>query len=372
VSDRGRVKMLDLQRQLRPMLAELERTASDVIGSGWFLLGRRTKELEESFAGWLGTTAAVACANGTDAITLSLLALGIGEGDGVVTVPNTAFATACAITKAGARPVFVDIDRGTWLIDIEAAAGAAREGIKAVVSVHLYGHAVDIPKLQGRLPDGVAVVEDCAQAHGTAIGGLKAGTFADIAAFSFYPSKNLCALGDAGMVVSDSGDLAERVRQLRFYGQDGRDNHVETGMNSRIDEMQAALLSVELNYLDGWIGRRREIARIYSEELDADVFKKPVILDGSDPSYHLYVVKVERRDELRDFLDRAGIDTGVHYPVPIHLQPAYASLGYSRGDFPNAEQLAGGIVSLPVSPHLDDGEVDRVVAACGEYARAGG
>lgn len=372
MNDDGRVRLLDLGRQFKPLREDFERTAAEVITSGWYLFGERTKRFEGAFAEWLGTGHAVACANGTDAITLALWSLGIGPGDTVATVPNTAFPTACAITLTGATPVFVDINPDTWLIDVEGAAGTVGESTRAVIPVHLYGHVVDIPALREALPRAVRIIEDCAQGHGATLNGRLVGTFSDIAAFSFYPSKNLCALGDAGAVATDSENYAERARQLRFYGQEGRDHHTEVGFNSRIDEMQAAFLTIELEYIDRWVDRRRQIADRYDAELDRGAIRRPAITEGSHPSYHLYVVRVDDRTTFRRLLDEAGIDTGIHYPVPIPYQPAYRHLGYARGDFPHSEALAGEIVSLPVAPHLSDAEVERIIAACHTYARAGG
>jgi dTDP-4-amino-4,6-dideoxygalactose transaminase len=368
----NRIKLVDLSRQLKPLMHDLEAAASRVIRSGWFLFGRETERFEKAFASWLGIEYVIGCANGTDAITLALEGLGIGEGDKVITVPSTAFPTACAITRAGAIPVFVDIDSETWLMDISKAAGAVDESVKAIVPVHLYGHVSDVPSLRKAIPESVCIIEDCAQAHGATLDGKHVGSFSSIAAFSFYPTKNLCALGDAGAVATASERSAERVRALRFYGQEKRDHHTSVGMNSRIDEIQAALLALELDYLDAWVSRRREIASRYQSQLDPQIYRKPSILQGSNPSYHLYVVMVEERDAFRRFLDSEGIDTGVHYPVPIPHQPAYGSLDYSRGDFPHAELLADRIVSLPVAPHLTDSEVDRVIAACDRFAKTGG
>lgn len=364
--------MVDLARQLHPIREGLEKAAVDVIRSGRFLFGEHNESFETSFKQWLGIDNAVTCANGTDALTLAVCALGIGEEDKVITVPNTAFATACAITRSGATPVFVDIDPETWLLDINQATDAIDNDTKVILPVHLYGYVCDILKIYENIPAGIHVVEDCAQAHGAELNGKKVGTFGDIGAFSFYPSKNMCALGDAGMVVTNNTNYADRMRQFRFYGQESRDHHIETGMNSRMDEIQAAFLLLELEHVDQWVNRRREIAIQYNDGLDPDTFKRPVSAEGSNPSYHLYVVTVDDREEFRRVLASDGIDTGVHYPVPIHLQPAYSYLGYARGDLPNAEALADHIVSLPVGPHLDDSEVERVLNSCRRYARAGG
>ena len=372
MNEKNMIRMVDLGRQLQPIMSRLENAAVDVIRSGRYLFGKQNESFELAFKQWLGIENAVTCANGTDALTLALGALDIGEEDKVITIPNTAFATACAITRSGATPVFVDIDPLTWLLDINHAIDAIDSCTKAIIPVHLFGNVCDIPNMNDLIPARIHIVEDCAQAHGAELNRKKVGTFGDIGAFSFYPSKNMCALGDAGIVVTNNKNYADRMRQFRFYGQKSRDHHIETGMNSRMDEIQAAFLLLELEYVDKWVKRRREIAIQYNDGLDPDTFKRPMSADGFNPSYHLYVVTVDDREEFRRVLASDGIDTGIHYPVPISLQPAYSYLGYARGDFPNAEALADHIVSLPVGPHLNDSEVERVLNSCRRYACAGG
>lgn len=372
MNDEGRVRLLDLARQLAPLREDLERAASEVIRSGWYLFGEHTDAFEREFAKWLGIEHVVSCASGTDAITLALGSLGAGERGTVITAPNTAFPTACAITRTGADPAFVDIDPDTWLIDIMKAVDAVDESTVAIVPVHLYGYVADLPALRRATPDHVSIVEDCAQAHGATLNGRKVGTLSDVAAFSFYPSKNLCALGDAGAVATSDEEYAGRARRLRIYGQDRRDHHLDIGFNSRIDEIQAAFLTVELAYIERWLERRREIAAVYDTELDRRIFRRPSAIDNSRPSFHLYVVRVDERNSFQRTLDGRGIDTGIHYPIPIPYQPAYRRLGYARGDFPHAEALAEEIVSLPIGPHLREAEIERVIGACREYAQAGG
>ncbi len=363
------VKLLDLKKQFAPLRKEMIKVAAEVIDSGWYLLGNRTDVFEADFAKWLGSNHAASCANGTDALTLALWAMGIGDGDEVITVPNTAFPTACSISRCGARPVFVDIDPQTWLIDIEQVAAAVTARTKAVIPVHLYGQVVDIPKLRSLLPEQVRILEDCAQAHGATLHGCKVGNMGDIASFSFYPSKNLGALGDGGLVVTDDIRLDTAVRQLRFYGQKSRDLHVHTGMNSRLDEIQAAFLSLELDYLDEWLALRRGNAERYGKSLVSKGFVFPQSVEGSDPAYHLFVMQVPDRSHFQEYLAGRGVQTGVHYPVPIPFQPAYSYLGHKHGDFPHAEALAEKIVSLPIAPHLTDQDSDHVITACLEYSR---
>lgn len=362
------VKLLDLKKQFAPLSSQMAKIAAEVIDSGWYLLGKRTEAFEVDFSGWLDSGHAASCANGTDALTLALWALGVGEGDEVITVPNTAFPTACAISRSGAQPVFVDIDPQTWLIDIEQVSAAVTPRTKAVIPVHLYGQVVDIPNLRANLPGEVRILEDCAQAHGATLNGCKAGNMGDIAAFSFYPSKNLGALGDGGMVVTGDAALDTAVRQLRFYGQRSRDLHTQTGMNSRLDEIQAAFLSLELKFLDDWLALRRRTAIRYGKELESKGFAFPRPVEGSDPAYHLFVMQVPDRKGFQAFLAERGVQTGVHYPVPIPYQPAYANLGHVRGAFPHAEALSDKIVSLPIAPHLTDRDVEVVIAACLDFS----
>jgi dTDP-4-amino-4,6-dideoxygalactose transaminase len=309
----------------------------------------------------------VGVGNGTDAIELILRALDVGAGDEVVTVANTAFPTVAGIEATGATPVFVDVDPRSYCMRADAVAGALTPRTRAIVPVHLYGRSADT-KAIGDLAAGagVPVVEDAAQAHGAAHGGSRAGTLGRAAAFSFYPTKNLGALGDAGAVVTDDDELAGRVRRLRNYGEESKYVNVESGRNSRLDELQAAMLRVKLRHLDAWNAERRRLAARYDELLSGSGVITPEPDEGH--VYHLYVLRSLARDALRSDLDAAGIGTQVHYPTPVHRQPAFAGRARLAGSLEVTERLAGEILSLPAYPGLADEQVERVAEAVRRFA----
>jgi dTDP-4-amino-4,6-dideoxygalactose transaminase len=343
------------------MLAgELEAAAQRVLRSGWYVLGPELEAFEAAFAAYHGVSQAVGVANGTDAVELALRALGLGAGDEVITVAHTAVATVCAIERAGAMPVLVEVDERTFTIDPRAAAAAVTPRTRAIVPVHLYGHPADmdaVMALAGR--HRLAVVEDCAQAHGARWRGRLVGTIGDLGAFSFYPTKNLGALGDAGAVLARDPALAARLRRLRNYGQRERYEHVEAGQNSRLDELQAAFLRVKLAHLDAHNAERRRLAALYARGLDG--VRPPVTAAGAEHVFHLFVVRHPERDRLRAELLAAGVGTLVHYPAPVHLQPAYAHLRPPGGELARSERLCGEILSLPLYVGLGDERLARVV-----------
>jgi dTDP-4-amino-4,6-dideoxygalactose transaminase len=356
----------NLQPVHAQIAGELRAAVQRVLDSGWFVLGPEVESFEEKFAAYHGGGYVVGVANGTDALELALRGAGIGPGEEVITVAHTAVATICAIERAGAVPVFVDIDPRTYTIDVDAAAAAITPRTRAIVAVHLYGHPADMSRLQKLARrQGLMLIEDCAQAHGARHEGQLVGTMGDVAAFSFYPTKNLGALGDGGAVLTRHAALAERVRGLRNYGQVRRYEHRERGMNSRLDELQAAVLGVKLAYLDEHNARRRHLAERYRTGLLGRGV--PVTLPREESSshhvFHLYVVRHPRRDRLREHLDRCGIGTLVHYPIPVHLQHAYRDLGYRPGSLPHTEQAAREVVSLPMYIGLTEAQVEQVVEA---------
>ncbi|MBN1571737.1 MAG: DegT/DnrJ/EryC1/StrS family aminotransferase [Deltaproteobacteria bacterium] len=366
------IPVSDPKRGAAALRDEIVSAMTRVVDSGWYILGGEVSAFEEEFARYVGIKHAVSVASGTDALTLSLMVLGVGPGDGVVTVPNTAFPTAAAITRAGGRPVFVDVDPVSRTMDpylleelLKSGGGGAKgEGeIKGIIPVHLYGGPADMDAVNDiAKKNGLFVLEDCAQAHGALYKGVKAGTMSDIAAFSFYPTKNLPALGDAGMIVTDSDKLAERARSLRNYGQSSQYIHEDVGMNSRMDDLQASVLRLRLKALDRDNGQRREIAKKYDAGIKGE-FILPREIKYTRHIYHLYVIETEERVTLIDHLKREDVGCGIHYPRPIHLQNAYKDLGYGRGDFPVSEKLADTVISIPVFPELEDGEVERVIEA---------
>ena len=341
-----------------------------VFARGRYVLGPEVEAFEAEFAEHLGGGHAVGVANGTDAIELSLRAAGIGPGDEVVTVAHTAVATVCGIERSGARPVFVDIRADDYAIDPKAIPAAVTPRTRAVVAVHLYGQPARLKELRAvtdRL--GLLLVEDCAQAHGSRYAGKPAGTFGHLAAFSFYPTKNLGAFGDAGAVFTSDLSLADRVRRLRNYGQSDRYHSADPGgFNSRLDELQAALLRVSLRRLAADVAERQRLADRYLSRLRVPALPCPA--PGTEHAYHLFVVRHPDRDWFREGLRRRGVETLVHYPVPVHLQPGYAHLGGKPGDLPEAERAAREVVSLPLFPGLTIAQQDAVIAAVNEAAIA--
>jgi dTDP-4-amino-4,6-dideoxygalactose transaminase len=351
------------------MLAEeLEAAAKRVLRSGWYILGPELEAFEQAFAAYHGVAHAVGVGNGTDAIELALRALRIGDGDQVITVAHTAVATVCAVERAGATPVLVDIDEKTCTMDPAAAAAAVTPRTKAILPVHLYGHPADMTALADLAArHGLALVEDCAQSHGARVEDRIVGTIGHLGAFSFYPTKNLGAYGDAGAVITNDPMLAERVRRLRNYGQETRYHHAERGQNSRLDEMQAALLRVKLAHLDGHNALRRQLAGEYSRQLTGVI--TPVCRAGAESVFHLYVVRHPRRDLLMNALKDRGIGTLIHYPVPVHLQEGYRDLGLPSGSLPVTERIADQILSLPLYVGLTLEAVGSVADAVNECAR---
>ena len=356
-----RVSFLDLSRHVAAMREELDAAIAEVLGSGRFVGGEPVERFEQEFARYCGAAHAVGVASGTDAITLALQAVGVGRGDEVITVANTCVPTVAGIERSGAVPVIVDPSSETMTMDAAHVEEALGPKTRALVPVHLYGRCVDMdPILELARRHDLKIVEDCAQAHGATLGGRPAGTFGDVAAFSFYPTKNLGALGDGGAVVTSHDEFADHARLLRSYGEAQRYESVITGMNSRLDTLQAALLSVQLRHLDAWTGRRRTIAREYTAALG----ETELVVPGDDVghAYHLYVVRSSERDAFRQRLFALGVETLVHYPRAVHQHPAYAEI--RRGDaLQVSEQLANEVVSLPLYPELTDGEVQAVVTA---------
>lgn len=348
----------DLKRHYQTYKTEIDAAVARVLESGWFILGRELEAFEQAFAEYLGVPYAVGVGSGTEALHLALVASGVEPGDEVITVPNTAVPTISAISFANAVPVFVDVDRHSYCINTEMIEEKISERTRAIIPVHLYGNVCVMDKiLQIAERHEIAVIEDACQAHGAAHRGRKAGTFGDYGCFSFYPSKNLGAFGDGGIVVSADKQNAEKIRLLRNYGQSKRYYHEIEGFNSRLDEIQSAILSVQLPYLDGWNQRRREIAGIYCEQIHNDGVVLPSQQKDSHHIFHLFVIRCTDRDRLRSYLQDNGVGTQIHYPIPCHLQSAYKQLGLGPGTCPVAERYAVEILSLPIFPEMTDEEV---------------
>lgn len=361
---------LDLTRQHRRLAHEIEAAISGVVRRGVFVIGPEVAAFEEEFARYVGARFAVGVGSGTEALHLALRACGVRPGDEVVTVSHTAVATVAAVELSGARPVLVDVDPATCTIDPALVERAISPRTKVVLPVHLYGTPADMSSvLSVAMRHGLRVVEDCAQAHGARYGGRRVGVLGDLGCFSFYPTKNLGALGDGGVITTDDPVLAEQARLLRQYGWRERYVSVVRGSNSRLDEIQAAVLRVKLRHLDAWNVRRRELAKRYVDALGGGTWV-PAAPASAEPAYHLFVVRTDRRDELRDFLADQGISTLIHYPLPVHLQEAYRDLGYGPGTLPASEAAAGTVLSLPLYPEMTDEEAETVAGALARWSRA--
>ncbi|MEU4804794.1 DegT/DnrJ/EryC1/StrS family aminotransferase [Actinosynnema sp. NPDC023587] len=361
------IPLVDLRAQHEQVADEVAEGWAEVLKTTAFIGGRQVAAFEAEFAAYQEVAHCVGVGNGTDAIELALRALEVGPGDECVLPANTFIATAEAVARTGATPVLVDCVADTGLIDTSLVADALTARTKAIVPVHLYGQAAAVEELRSF---GVPVVEDAAQAQGARRNGVAVGGLGDIAATSFYPGKNLGAYGDAGAVLTSSDELASAVRLLREHGSPRKYEHTVLGFNSRLDTVQAVVLSAKLRRLEGWNTARRAAASRYSALLEPVAgVTPPVVLEGNLPVWHLYVVRVAERDRVLAALHAAGIGAGIHYPTPVHLTGAFDSLGHARGDFPVSEAVAGEILSLPLFPEITAGQQERVVAALAEAVR---
>jgi len=362
------VPFIDLTRQIKTIQKELDGAIADVFRRGRFILSDSVKEFEEEFASYCGSRYAVSVSSGTEALRLSIIAAGVGSGEEVITMPNTAVPTIAAIEAAGARPILVDIDPNTFTMDTTKIEEAITKKTKAIIPVHLYGQPADMdPILKIGKKYNLAVIEDAAQAHGAKYKGKAAGSIGMLGCFSFYPTKNLGAYGDAGMIVTDSSSLNIKLRLLRNYGETKRYYHKIKGFNSRMDELQAAILRVKLKKLNIWNDARRRLAHYYSLKIDAPEVITPTESEDAYHVYHLYVIKTKKRGKLQEFLDGKGIHTLIHYPLPVHRQEAYKDLGYKIGSLPVAESISKEILSLPLFPELRIKEIDTVIKAINEF-----
>jgi dTDP-4-amino-4,6-dideoxygalactose transaminase len=360
-----KIEFVDLRRQYRNLKPEIDAAVLHALGRGDYILGEDTREFEKEFASFVGANHCVGVSDGTDALHLALLALGIGPGDEVIVPANTFIATVFAVSSAGARPVLVDCEPDYFSIDVSAVRKAITPRTKALIPVHLYGHPADMdPLLEIAKDRKLFVVEDAAQAHGASYRGRACGTMGAIGCFSFYPGKNLGAYGDGGAIVTQDWPLAERVSLLRNWGAKEKYVHSVKGFNARLDTVQAAILRVKLKHLAAWNEQRRKAAKRYNELLGGSRLQLPKVAPWANPVWHLYVVQSPDRSRLQRAFDAANISCGIHYPVPVHLQEAYRDLGYKRGDFPVTESLAEEILSLPMFPEITEEELSRVAAAC--------
>jgi dTDP-4-amino-4,6-dideoxygalactose transaminase len=367
------IPFVDLKAQYETLRDEVADAIQGVLDSAQFIGGEAVASFERDFAAYCQVRHARGVASGTDALHLALRALDIGHGDEVITTAHTFIATAAAIVAAGARPVFVDIDPDTHTIDPRMIERALTSRTRAIVAVHLFGQPADMGPIKdiARRHD-LYVLEDAAQAHGAEYQGVRTGALGDVACFSFYPGKNLGAYGDGGAVTTNSAAIAERIERLRDHGRTSHYSHAEIGFNSRLDALQAAVLQIKLRRLDEWNTNRQRAAEWYSAELAQSGIKTPFVRKGSTHVYHLYVIATNERDAMRNKLDEAGVATGIHYPLPLHLQPAFAYLGYRRGDFPCSEAMAARSLSLPMFPELARDHVRRIAAIARAAAEPAG
>jgi dTDP-4-amino-4,6-dideoxygalactose transaminase len=375
------VPFVDLQAQYRSIKAEVDAAVQRVLDTSAFILGREVEAFERAFAEYVGARECVGVSNGTAAIQLALQACGVGPGDEVIVPANTFFATAEAVSTAGATPVFVDCDPVNYNIDPARIDEAVNERTRAVIPVHLYGQPADLdPIFEIAERRNLIVIEDAAQAHGARYKGKRVGSLARAGCFSFYPGKNLGAYGEGGAVVTNDAGVARRLRMLRDHGSEQKYRHELVGYNFRLEGIQGAVLNVKLKYLDDWNALRRRHAARYRELLaplaESGALALPQEADYAEHVYHLFVVQTDARDSLQRYLSAAGVQTGIHYPVPVHLQPAYASLGYKEGDFPNAESQSARVLSLPMFAELTEHQLRYVAHAladfCAEVSAAAG
>ena len=367
------IPLVDLKAQYQSIRAEVDAAMQQVLASTAFILGPEVRQFEEAFAGFCGAAFCVGVSSGTAALELALRSLGVGPGDEVITVAHTFIATAEAISAVGAQPVFVDIDPLTYTMHPGALESAITQATRALIPVHVYGQPADMTAI-GEIAAAyrLAVIEDAAQAHGATWAGRSAGALADMACFSFYPGKNLGAYGDAGAVTTDDAALAEQVRLLRNHGRRSKYLHDQVGFGERLDTLQAAVLAAKLPHLSDWTERRRRLARRYDELLTDCDLVLPHVAAEANPAWHLYVVRTPQRDRLLDHLRQHGVEAGIHYPTPLHLQPAYSQLGYRRGDLPVTEAVADTCLSLPLYPEMSDSQQDRVVELVRDFVEGYG
>lgn len=362
------INRCDLLKQYSRYKNEINQSILNVLESGNYILGPSTQKFEQEFCHYIGSNFSIGVANGTDALILSLKSLGITSGDEVITTPFTAIPTVSAIIACGANPVFVDIDPNTFLIDFKEVLKKVSPKTKAIVGVHIFGNVFNVKELFKILDHKIPIIEDACQAHGSEIDGVKTGKMGTLAAFSFYPTKNLGAYGDGGLVTTNNQELHDKIKLLRQYGMENRDKIVINGINSRLDDMQAAILSVKLPYLDQMNEARNHIANLYYEHLDTRFVKFQQIDKNVKTNFHVFSILVKNdRDELVKHLDDQKIQTTIFYKTPIPYQPANAYLGYKKGDLPNTELVCSNIISIPMYPEMSHEEVKLVVKSINQF-----
>ena len=366
------IPLLDLVGQYKNIEDEIKEAIDEVLASGRYIMGDVVKNFEDEMADYCDVKHAIGVASGTDALLLSLKALDINEGDEVILPTFTFFATAGVVSRLGAKPVFVDIDPDTYNIDTKEIKKNITDKTKAIIPVHLYGQPADMNKIMEIADEyDLKIVEDACQAIGAKYKGRKIGDFGDTTALSFFPSKNLGAYGDAGMILTNDDNLAERLKSLRVHGASPKYYHSEVGYNSRLDAIQAAILRVKLKYLDQWTKNRQRVANKYSELFKKNNLDSKIVLpfkkEDVNHVYHQYVVRVNNRDKIKEELKKEGISTAIYYPIPLHLQECYEDIGYKKGDFPNAEKACGEVLALPIDPKLSYFEIKKIINGIKKY-----
>lgn len=365
------VPFMDLKAQYYSLQEEIDAAVASVFENSQFILGQQVEAFEKEFATYCRAAHGIGVNSGTSALHLALLAAGVGPGDEVITVPFTFVATAAAIAYTGASPVFVDIDPRTYTIDVSQIEEAISERTKAIIPVHLYGHPADMdPILEIARRRGLVVIEDAAQAHGAEYKGRRVGSLGDLGCFSFYPSKNLGAFGEGGMVVTNDAGYARTMRMLRDWGQERKYHHVQLGYNYRLEGIQGAILGVKLRHLSQWIELRRRHAQEYTRLLKGFGLETPTEENWARHVYHIYAVKAPQRQALQAHLNAREIHTSIHYPIPLHLQQCFRKLAYRVGDFPVAERCANSVLSFPLYPEMNQGQIEEVCQAVAAYGSA--
>lgn len=368
----NRIPMVDLKEELRLIRTPLLEMMTEVLDSGDYILGEKGKQFEKLAAQYVGASYGIGTASGTDALVLALQSLDIGPGDEVITTPFTFFATAEVIAQVGAKPVFADIEKDTYNIDPTQVEKAITRQTKAIIVVHLYRRSANMKEIMRIAEDNdLFVIEDACQAIGAEYDGKRVGAIGDIGCFSFFPSKNLGAFGDAGLVTTNQEGLYDKIMQLRNHGSLEKYHHAAIGMNSRLDELQAAFLLVKLYYLDIFLHKRKEAANRYTENLHP-LLKTPPVAQNRQHTFHQYCIELDKRDELASALDHHGIDSAIYYPVPLHLQPALDYLGLKKGDFPIAERTAERTLGLPIHPMLSFQKQDYIIKTINDYLEDNG
>ncbi len=365
------ILMNDFKREDETLIQSQIAAVERVFRSGWYILGHEVKAFEEEWSEWVGASETVGVANGMDALEIGLRAIGIRPGDEVITTPITAFATVLAILRTGAHPVLADIDPETAILDPKSVERCLSPKTKAIMVVHLYGQAGPLKELSALCSKGnIQLIEDCAQAHGAKVAGKSVGTWGAFAGWSFYPTKNLGCIGDGGALTTETPQIAEAARKLRNYGQSDRYQHPVLGMNSRLDELQAAILRERLKYLTEWTNRRRMLAITYTSEIrNPSVFVLPLPTDKDEHVHHLFVVSTSRREALQSHLKHCGIESLCHYPIPVHHQDPCKTVRIDPNGLPNSERHANECLSLPIYPGLTDSEVSQVIDAMNRWNR---